>query len=106
MILRIPSKMIQYGYVEVSVDVPDSPEKAAQIYMDWVSRFQVAEQNVVENVASGQATPEGLQEAAENIVKETLGATKVADEAAPWDEPAPAAAEAAWDKPVEFDLFS
>lgn len=105
MILRIPSKLIQYGYIEVDVPTAASPEAAAATYLDWVSRFQVAEQNVAEGNVPEAPTNEMPDATAVAVVKEVLGATEVPETQAPWDEKPPPAETPAWDKPVEFDLF-
>lgn len=125
---RIPSKAIQYGYVEMEVDLPDdpTPEDVATQYLDAVSRFQVTEMDIIKGkqgeaaakldgaeadakAPAYEATNEGSEdtdEAAETLAEGLGGVTVVEDEEAPWNKaPAePTVTEVpAWDNPPSFD---
>lgn len=108
-LFRVPSKKIQYGYIEVEIDVSVlTAAQAAAAYMSYVSEFQMAEIEYVEAKASppkdfpkadeptkqdienansviGSNAPEDVQAAAQAVV-DGLGATEVPDEEAPWDK--------------------
>lgn len=129
---RIPSKAIQYGYVEMEVDLPDdpTPEDVATQYLDAVSRFQVTEMDIIKGkqgeaaakldgaeadakASAHQAVaplPDDSDEvtdaAAATLAEGLGGVTVVEDEEAPWNK-APAestvAEVPAWDNPPSFD---
>lgn len=115
---RIPSKVVQYGYIEFPFKVPDdaSPETLATVYVNYVYAFQKEEQEALQRLADGvreASTPkaprpydEDVQEAVRALDEGLGGVTEVAgDEStvAPWDQPAAAAAPKPWEqesKPV------
>lgn len=130
-LFRIPSKAIQYGYVEVAINVSDDPAVAAREYLDYVSTFQMSEMAEVkakrESVRApipepvDVATPqggddkvlseapdegsEGVDEASKTLAEGLGGVTQVPDEKAPWDKPAkPEAQTNPWDAVPEFPL--
>lgn len=125
---RIPSKAIQYGYVEMEVDLPDdpTPEDVATQYLDAVSRFQVTEMDIIKGKQGEAAAKldgaeadakapayedpnegsDDTDEAAETLAEGLGGVTVVEDEEAPWNK-APAESTVtevpAWDNPPSFD---
>lgn len=52
---RLPSKAVQYGYVEVSVDVPEDPDAIGRMYQAYVEVFQAGEK--AQKAVSGPAHP-------------------------------------------------
>lgn len=113
---RIPSKMIQYGYVEIE-DALDghksSPEEVANQYMEAVSRFQMAEMDYVKRKQESVKAPltepvdvatpvhsneqpdsivapdegsEDVDEASKTLAEGLGGVTQVPDEQAPWEK--------------------
>lgn len=52
---RLPSKAVQYGYVEVSVDVPEDPDAIGRMYQAYVEVFQKGEK--AQKALSGPAHP-------------------------------------------------
>jgi hypothetical protein len=113
---RIPSKMIQYGYVEIE-DALDghksSPEEVANQYMEAVSRFQMAEMDYVKRKQGEAAAKrdgeeadrraperpaaeppteapdegsEDVDEASKTLAEGLGGVTQVPDEQAPWEK--------------------
>lgn len=101
MLMRIPSKGVQYGYVEVEAEYDGTPEGAATVYTEYVSRFQIGEINYAEE-RMGKKSPapepvapvikpsysdesEAESDAAAEMLKAGLGATVVEDETAPWE---------------------
>jgi len=107
MIFRIPSRTVQYGYVEIKVDEPDaavSPETVAAMYVSYVYAFQKEEEATVGRIKKGVEAPlaasqpevdqesAGDLESAEKLLKEQLGAVKIPEEVdsdaesqAPWE---------------------
>lgn len=57
---RLPSKAVQYGYAEVSVDVPEDPDAIGRMYQAYVEVFQAGEkaQKAVSGPAHPALTPE------------------------------------------------
>lgn len=114
-LFRVPSKKIQYGYVEVDIDTAGLlPGEVARLYMDYVSTFQMAEIEYVEGkvaapssrVEADEPTAETppTEEEAVDIVVDNLGATEVPETEKPWEKEAPAApAPKPWDKAPTFD---
>ena len=94
--MRIPSKAVQYGYIEFPLVVEDgaSPEALASVYVNFVYAYQKEEQAALLRLSDslkGEAAPEPTKdahEAAVAAVKDGLGATEVDENAAPWDKPA------------------
>jgi hypothetical protein len=92
MIFRIPSKAVQYGYVEMPVGMQDgaSPELVAAAYVNYVYAFQKEEQATLQRLADGLAGVDPRdsigdpQQAAVAAIKEGLGATEVDESGAPW----------------------
>lgn len=101
MLMRIPSKGVQYGYVEVEAEYDGTPEGAATVYTEYVSRFQIGEINYAEErMGKKPPAPEPIApvimpsyggdfeaegDAAAEMLKAGLGATVVSDETAPWE---------------------
>jgi len=85
MIFRIPSKAVQYGYVEMPVGMQDgaSPELVAAAYVNYVYAFQKEEQATLKRLADGLVGVDPRDsigdphKAAVEAVKEGLGATEV-----------------------------
>ena len=88
-IFRVPSKKVQYGYMEVKIDVPSvestfpDPSELGAMYTEYVSRFVDAEINGIQKVQKELNDAEAAQ-----LLKDTLGATEIPeDEAAkPWNK--------------------
>jgi hypothetical protein len=89
---RIPSKVIQYGYIEVPSPTAAyfDPAALAKAYVEYVYAFQRAEQEAVNLLAQGlkegpaESHTEPTQEAkkewdaeAAKLLKEELGATEI-----------------------------
>jgi len=93
---RIPSKKVQYGYLEFTREVEDeTPEGLALAYADFILRYNVAERNAFETWTPGKK-PEPEEDindvaldAAADTIKDSLGATEIneSDPVAPWDKP-------------------
>lgn len=120
-ILRLPSRGTQYGYVEVRATPEEfgadlsAPESLGRMYQTYVEMFQKGEK--AQKGASGPAHPalaqvvDVLTETSElaahaldddgkahAIVEDILGPTTVVDEtAAPWDAEAPPAKKKPWE---------
>jgi len=105
MIFRIPSKAVQYGYVEMPVGMQDgaSPELVAAAYVNYVYAFQKEEQATLQRLADGLVGVDPRDsigdphKAAVEALKEGLGATEVDEDVsvtdvgddfakAPWTE--------------------
>jgi len=96
---RIPSKKIQYGYVEVRehFETELSPEDLAQRYIDWMARFVKAEDAAFAGALKGDEKPKPVDPVdevqAESSIPATdpdellrqVGARKVSEDVAPWD---------------------
>lgn len=110
-LLRIPSKAIQYGYAEVEISYEGGPEKLAEIYLEYVSKFQITEMDTISGKTSKpepKAEPEGSDDTDEaaRTVTDQLPATVVTDAEAPWEKAEETKAEGnPWDKEPEFDGF-
>jgi len=94
---RIPSKAVQYGYVELPVAVGEHPDAAtlAAIYVNYVYAFQKEEQEAIKRLqrnpvtAPVTAAQPVTEEEAQRYLDEGLGGvTEVSKDAAPWDKPA------------------
>ena len=115
MLIRVPSKAIQYGYIEREIPDTGTPEGDAEAYLNYVGSFQIAEINLIkrkqgeaaaqrdgeeadrraaEAAAAEAATnlpdddEEVLEEASKTLAEGLGGVTQVPDEKAPWDKPA------------------
>lgn len=105
MIFRIPSRTVQYGYVELPVDLEDgsSPELIAAAYVSYVYAFQKEEEATVKRLAKGVSAPEkpsqgATEDQAKRLLDEGLGGvTEVSEDAAPWDKPAVDAKPKPWE---------
>jgi len=121
--LRLPSKSVQYGYVEVDVEHDGNWEELGQYYYGVVKGFQAGEAAAKngKSKATVSATidpvemtydprdPEGpgvtTMEEAEALLKEELGATNITDvlnedveeEAPEWENPPPPPSDDDWD---------
>lgn len=101
---RIPSRKVQYGYLEFTVDegqaLPDPVELAEQ-YVQYIKDYQAAEIQAFENPAVRQIkkadTTEDINEVAANEIKSQLGATDVTNGAPPWAKAATESKE--WEEP-------
>jgi len=116
MIFRIPSRTVQYGYVELPLAMEPgmSPEMIAAAYVNYVHAFQKEEEAAIERlkeavrapVAPSKApTTEQLYEGAEDAIKaldEGLGGVTEIDERednpAPWDTEAEAPKPKPWEQ--------
>lgn len=115
-IFRIPSRTVQYGYVEISVPAaPDAPpEMLAARYVSYVYAFQKEEEAAIERIkkgvsapvtASQEASPGDPQAAAERlaggrsprtvdeanemarqVIESELGPTTEVSDGAPWNQ--------------------
>lgn len=117
---RIPSKKVQYGYLEVEDDqswaVMPSPLELAEHYAQFILDYQAAEKMAFENPTASQIKKADANDdinAAAQVIKDELGATELSPEEAakpwnkteeptsskPWSEPtaAPAVADSDWD---------
>lgn len=74
---RIPSKAVQYGYVERLVLLPDdaSPELVASTYVNYVYAFQKEEQAAIKRLQGGVSAPQGADPG-----QQVLDAVKALDE--------------------------
>jgi hypothetical protein len=118
MIFRIPSRTVQYGYVELPLAMESgmSPEMIAAAYVNYVHAFQKEEEATIERLKEAVRAPvaasteaddlEAMRAAIKALDKGLGGATEVVDPqddgglnhgAAPWD----ATAEAPKPKPWE-----
>lgn len=111
-IFRLPSKKVQYGYVEIKgtleelhvSDVDDLPVALANAYIDWMAKFVQAEEaamkaasqpkqiqvsDIVKEIEREDVTPisddDAEDRSAKEILRRSLGAHVVTEEAAPWD---------------------
>ena len=121
MLIRVPSKVIQYGYIEREVPDTGTPEGDAQAYLAYVGAFQVAEleflkakQNPPEEKpqapvqAPAEPTPDDepsdTDEAAQALSEGLGGTTVVEDSDAPWNQAdEPATTSNPWDEGPVFD---
>lgn len=74
-IYRIPSRTIQYGYVEIKFHADEFPDAAmdAAHYVNYVYAFQKEEQASVDRLAKGPSAPQGAsEEAVEEKARELL----------------------------------
>lgn len=103
---RIPSKAVQYGYVERLVLLPDdaSPELVASTYVNYVYAFQKEEQAAIKRLQEGVSAPQGADPG-----QQVLDAVKALDEGlggvteVDGQDPEGPGQEASkpWDKPAE-----
>jgi hypothetical protein len=109
-IYRVPSKVTQYGYVEIERTQPDDeptdPQLLAAAYVSYVYAFQKEEQEALKRLSEGlkQGDPRDSvgdpHKAAVEAIKDGLGATEMAvDESTtpPWDRPQQAAPKKPWE---------
>lgn len=98
--LRLPSKAIQYGFVEVVVDVPEdaTPEFLGAHYVNYVHAFLMGEQGGLAGVMAKPVVPPTRDDdsVAVETIKENLGATVISEQ-----EMAQAAEQVANEKPWE-----
>lgn len=99
MTFRIPSRTVQYGYVEIPFEYESGieAEMLAAHYVSFVYAFQKEEEATVKRLAEGVSAPEKLskgatEEQAKRMLDEGLGGvTEVPDEVsevssnAPWN---------------------
>ena len=111
---RIPSKMVQYGYVELDVPIEDAdvnPVQVARDYIEYVKAFQEAERTKPAETAPAPAPavvtpPVSVEQSAAQLIESELGGKVVAEETAPWDEDAPPKAEPWKNNSTIEDLFA
>lgn len=74
---RLPSKAVQYGYIEIDMDVdsPD-PEMLGSMYMNWVLAFKQGEEN-----AKKAAAPPDPQLADTSLAERNLKAQPMTEPA-------------------------
>lgn len=107
-IFRIPSRTVQYGYVEVTVpgaDASTNPESLAAQYVNYVYAFQKEEEATIRRLSEGRSEPDPRDSIADPVaaaaeaIKEHLGATEVEeyDSATEAKEDAQARSKAAYD---------
>lgn len=114
-IFRLPSRAIQYGYVEVEAlpeelgfeDVSDANVLGA-IYATYVGAFLEGEKGGLDlfmrgrsESAPGSRTEARTDEEAVAILQKELGATVVSEEAPPWERKAEAKQPKPWEKKAE-----
>ena len=120
MIFRIPSRVVQYGYVELPLAMEPgmSPEMIAAAYVNYAHAFQKEEEATIERLKEAVRAPvappkapttEQLYEGAEDAIKaldEGLGGVTEVPEgdglydiaAAPWDTEAEAPKPKPWEQ--------
>lgn len=115
---RLPSRMTQYGYAEVTFDVPDDQNMGdfGREYDQAVKAFQAAEKAEHQQVKAVPpitptltAVPPLDEKAGQRLIETVLKGVIVSEEThdvAPWDEPAAPAAEPWKNPPAIDDLFS
>lgn len=100
-LFRIPSKAVQYGYVEFTQEMGGlDPENLAYAYVNYVYAFQKAEQDAIKAIQEGVSAPVPAsqpvtEEQAQRLLDEGLGGVTEVPEgdalyneaAAPWDKP-------------------
>jgi len=100
--IRIPSKKVPYGFIELIGDHTEfpvdanNPEELAEAYAWYIKTYQDAEVKAFETGAKAPAKDKSdedindvaLDRAADTI-KDSLGATEISenDPVAPWDKP-------------------
>lgn len=109
-IYRIPSRTVQYGYVEIKRQWPEdqetTPELLAAAYVNYVYAFQKEEGAATERIAEGLSAPVSapqgaLEEKAQELLHEGLGGvTELPEYPHPEDGPDIPPASAPWDKPA------
>ena len=107
-IFRIPSKVVQYGYVEVRFPETDpdtsvSAERMAKAYLAYVQAFQSTELAELEAEKSSdvKASPAKAKPADETeaMLASELGATKVGvSNPEPWEKETPPASDKPWER--------
>lgn len=112
--LRLPSKGVQYGYVEVDVEHDGNWEELGQYYYGVVKEFQKGEATAkngqssawMDDVLPPPTYDEPITpEQAERLIVEELGATDITDvlnedvkeEAPEWEKPPPPPSDDDWD---------
>ena len=112
---RLPSKMTQYGYAEVTFDVPDNTnmEDFGREYAQAVKTFQAGERAKPAEAAPAPAPapavvtpPVSVEQSAAQLIESELGGKVIAEETAPWDEDAPPKAEPWKNNSTIEDLFA
>ena len=103
-IYRIPSRTVQYGYVEIKRQWPEdqetTPELLAAAYVSYVYAFQKEEEAATKRIAEGLSAPvsapQGAPEVkAQELLNEGLGGVTEVPEAEAVTESAP------WTKKVD-----
>lgn len=120
-LFRIPSKAVQYGYVEFTQEMGGlDPENLAYAYVNYVYAFQKAEQDAIKAIQEGVSAPVPASQPvtegqAQRYLDEGLGGVSEIEEydsateakeaaqartagAAPWDNPQPAVTKP-WENP-------
>lgn len=121
-IFRLPSKIVQYGYVEVKGTPQEfgisggleDPNTIGWIYATYMAEYLAGEKKGMDTVLGpqepAQAPTEGVakvkpseiaaeqEKAAEELLKKELGATVVSTEEAPWKQDAPEPKAKPWEK--------
>jgi len=109
MIFRIPSRVVQYGYVELPLAMEPgmSPEMIAAAYVNYVHAFQKEEEATIERLKEAVRAPQTVyRDATEEEAREVLdkglgGVSKVEeyeDNPAPWDTEAEAPKPKPWEQ--------
>jgi|SRR5689334_2840555 len=131
MLIRVPSKAIQYGYIEREIPDTGTPEGDAEAYLTYVGSFQIAEIDFIkakqesvkaplpepvdvatptssneepDSIEDSDEDSEDVDEASKTLAEGLGGVTQVPDEEAPWEKAAPQApASNPWDDGPVFD---
>jgi hypothetical protein len=112
MIFRIPSRTVQYGYVELplALEAGLSPEMIAAAYVSYVYAFQKEEEAAVKRIKDGVSAPVSaplpddddavVDAAADALDKGLGGVTEVPEDGAvaPWATEAEAPKPKPWEK--------
>lgn len=105
---RIPSKKVQYGYVEITGDPGDfgiedtaDAHAIAQAYVDYMIAFARSEAGSVEAASKQEAPPKDpvTPDEVEQLLHDELGAQKIGTKQSkkPWEKDATAATEKPWE---------
>lgn len=119
MIFRIPSRVVQYGYVELPLAMEPgmSPEMIAAAYVNYVHAFQKEEEATIERLKEAVRAPVAASQSevdqvidetlkrAQELMQEALGAAEIREEVderednpAPWDTEAEAPKPKPWEQ--------
>jgi|KBSSwiStaDraftv2_1062776.scaffolds.fasta_scaffold167338_1 hypothetical protein len=119
MIFRIPSRVVQYGYVELPLAMEPgmSPEMIAAAYVNYVHAFQKEEEATIERLKEAVRAPVAASQSevdqvidetlkrAQELMQEALGAAEIREEIderednpAPWDTEAEAPKPKPWEQ--------